>query len=527
VLLPKNTDGPVVIVAKEIMYTFPFGYAYLAGYLKQQGESVLVEFRPESKELFKEFGAKIIAMNPLLVGFGTIYPDLYPVRDLIQILNELGRDFPIVVGGQMVSPTPEFSVKITGADYGVIGEGELIFFDLVTSLRRSEVPYEMKGILIADGDRVVNNGAGSFIEDLSDLPPIPYDLFPEERWLSIGQFYAGYADYYLAPMYKYTDRIVPIHGGRGCPYKCNFCYHHSVPRYRPMSSMMEEADMLIERFDASMIEFSDDLVIATPHRARELVEGISGLKKPVEYSISCRFNVLKRMDDVLLKDLKKSGCRIMGLGLESGSQRILDVIHKRITVEEIETGLQRLKKAGIIPITAFMVGQYTETETDVERSCDLLRKLVRENKFFVSNFTVTTPFPGSELYELAFDKGYIRSDQDFFDRYNPSRDMCGVSLNMSDMSDKTVNEWRDKLEHVYLREKELLAGSAILILEKMRTWMSRKLDLKIRPVLCRGQSALMKLIYDVYVRLYERCQIYLDNKRLAKYAHTREEKKRK
>lgn len=472
----SNLDGPVILVSKEIMYTFPFGYAYLAGYLRSKNEQIAIEFRPENASRFRDFTQRLIDQKPLLVGFGTIYPDLYVTKEIIGILDELGRDFPVVVGGQMVTPTPEFAVRTTGADFGVVGEGEIILHELVTALRQGKDASTVRGLVINRGGELVSTGPGEYIRNLADLPEIPYELFPEERWLNIGKFYAGYADYYFAPMYKFDDRIVPIHGGRGCPYKCNFCYHHSKPRYRPMELMMAEAEMLIDRFDANMVEFSDDLVVSSPRRARELMEGIKHLKRPVEYSISCRFNVLKNMDDAFLRDLKASGCRIMGIGLESGSQRILDVMHKRITVEDIHDGLRRLKAAGIIPITNFMIGQLTETRQDVDESIAMLRQLVRQDKYFVSNFTVTTPFPGSELYDLAFQRGQLNQHEDFFNRYNPHRDMCGVSLNMSSMTDDEVVSLRNEMEAIYLEEKVKSAGFRVVMIEKLRSRLKSLYD---------------------------------------------------
>ena len=519
-LSSNNTAGPVVIVSKEVMYTFPFGYAYLAGYLKEKDENVLVEFRPENVRNYRRFVRKIIGMKPLLVAFGTIYPDLYAVRDIIGIFDEEGRNFPVVIGGQMVSPTPEFSVQITGADFGVIGEGEIIFYELVQALREHRVPSDVKGLVIREGVSTTLTGAGAFIDDMTKLPKIPYELFPSDRWLGIGKFYAGYAEYYLAPMYKYTDRIVPIHGGRGCPYKCNFCYHHSKPRYRPISHMMDEAEMLIRKFDANMIEFSDDLVIATPSRARELVEGIKKLSRPIEYSISCRFNVLKNMDDALLNELKHSGCRIMGLGLESGSQRILDVMNKRISTQDIVTGLRRLKNIGIIPITAFMVGQLTEKIEDSEASLHMLEELIRYDKYFVSNFTITTPYPGSELYDVAFEKGLLKSHRDFFERYDPSRDLCGVSLNLSDMSDQEVVSMRDKLQDTYVRMKLEQVDPKALRIERMRTRLSVMNDKIQRRILSRLPSNLLFVFIKwMYTSLYEYIQIALDKRRIAIYAH--------
>lgn len=197
--------GPVVLVSRDIEYTFPFSYAYLAGYLRKSGEDVRILFRPSSGN-YDELIKQIIDMNPVLVGFGSLYPELRLISDLIKMLNQAGRSFPIVIGGQMVSPTPEFAVKVTGADFGVIGEGEITLFKLVRALRERKNPSSIGGLAIRDGEGVILTGPGEFIEDLSELPPVPYDLFPENKWLPIGRYYTDKAQ----PHWRFGDRVIPI-----------------------------------------------------------------------------------------------------------------------------------------------------------------------------------------------------------------------------------------------------------------------------------------------------------------------------
>jgi anaerobic magnesium-protoporphyrin IX monomethyl ester cyclase len=215
-------DGPVVLVSRPIAFTFPLSYAYLAGYLLQQGEHVKIVFRQaDHTALVKQ----IMDMNPVLVGFGNLYPELREISQLIKMLDQAGRRFPIVIGGQMVSPIPEFAVKVTGADFGVVGEGEIILHQLVCALRQGKDPSDIKGLAIRHGNQAVLTGLGPFIEDLSKLPPVPYELFPETEWLQIGRWYSMNVP---QPHWRFNDRVINVHGGRGCPFKCNFCYHHNA-----------------------------------------------------------------------------------------------------------------------------------------------------------------------------------------------------------------------------------------------------------------------------------------------------------
>jgi radical SAM superfamily enzyme YgiQ (UPF0313 family)/ubiquinone/menaquinone biosynthesis C-methylase UbiE len=440
--------GPVVLVSRAIAFTFPLSYAYLAGQLRAQGEDVRVLFKDiPAQALVKQ----IMDLNPLIVGFGNLYPELAETRGLIQMLDDAGRKFPIVIGGQMVSPTPEFAVKVTRADYGVIGEGELILGELVKRLRNGTDPSDIKGLVVRRGNEVKSNGPGAFIENLStSLPTIPYDLFPTDQWLPIGAWYARHLP---VPHWKVDDRVINVHGGRGCPYTCNFCYHHSKARYRDIGVMMEEAQEALIRFDGNMLYFSDDLVMASPKRARQLIEAIGTLDRPVSFQISTRFDILSRMDDELLRDLKRVGCRSMGLGLESGSDRVLQLIGKNCNVQQIEDGLERLNRVGIYPTTSIMLGQHTETVEDAAASIALMQRTVRRNPYLNYAFTLTTPFPGSALYNLIFEKGILKTDQDFYDLYFSSAGEFKQVINLSAMSDAEVSSSFAEIHRVYDIEK--------------------------------------------------------------------------
>jgi radical SAM superfamily enzyme YgiQ (UPF0313 family) len=456
--------GPVVLVSRDIAFTFPLSYAYLAGYLRQHGEDVRVLFKPSP--LFKSsrpaglerLAKQILSLNPVLVGFGNLYPELKETGELIRMLDKAGRKFPVVIGGQMVSPIPEFAVRITGADFGVIGEGEIILFELVRALREGTDPHGVGGLAVREGDAVALTGPGKFIEDLSKIPPIPYDLFPEQKWLPIGEWYAAHMP---NPDWRIPDRVVNIHGGRGCPYNCNFCYHNSTFRLRPMSDMMAEAAELVERFKANVLYFSDDLVTCSPKRARELVDGVRSLKKPLEYSVSTRFDILDRMDDGLLQEMKDTGCRIMGPGIESGSDRILKVMDKKIDRALILKGLDRLRRVGILPTGSIMVGQYSETKEDVEMSISLVQESVRSDPNIQYAFCLCTPFPGSRLHDQVFEEGRLRDEKEFYDLYfhNQSNAAAFHSgdfnqvVNMSAMSAQEVQEMFAKISRAYAEAK--------------------------------------------------------------------------
>lgn len=440
-----NRRGPILLIAAPVMYTFPFSSAYLAGYLLEQKENVKIFFRNVPPE---QLARRIIAEKPLMVGFGSLYPELKEIKEIIALLDEAGRDFPVVIGGQMVSPIPEFALEITGADIGVIGEGEIILFKLTQALREGKDISNIGGIVFHDGDKIISTGEGEYIKDLKDLPPIPFEMFPEDKWLPVGHWYAAFVP---RSHWRYDDRVIPVHGGRGCPFKCNFCYHHSPFRQRPIEAIIEETAAALERFDGNFLDISDDLVLSSPARARELIAGLKKLERPIEYYLSAHFEVIARMTDAELRELRESGCRIIGPGYESGSDRILKLIGKKFTVETILTQTARLKKAGIKAIGNFMIGQHTETLEDVEATLDLVRKTLAIDPDIEYTFSIMTPFPGSSLYSLAKKQGLLKDDRQFYDEYFKGGGIFDWRLiaNLSAMTDQQVFDGFNRLQQEY------------------------------------------------------------------------------
>jgi radical SAM superfamily enzyme YgiQ (UPF0313 family) len=222
-----------------------------------------------------------------------------------------------------------------------------------------------------------------------------------------------------------------------------------------MPVMFAEAAAALERFDGNMLYFSDDLVLASPRRASQLVTEIRKLSRRINYSVSTRFDNLARMDDDLLGAMKETGCRIMGLGVESGSDRVLKIIGKNTTADVILAQLERLKKFGILPTVAVMVGQHTETVEDVEASIRLMKQSVLVDPLIQYAFTIVTPFPGSSLYDLIFKNNLLANDREFYDRYFSSTGEWKQIVNLSAMTDQQVLIMYQKIQREYLQVKQI------------------------------------------------------------------------
>jgi anaerobic magnesium-protoporphyrin IX monomethyl ester cyclase len=507
VLKSSHPAGPVVLVMPPVTYVSPFGIMYIAGELLRAGHAVVLLERPEQLEGYQDLAASIMGHKPLFVGISGLLPDLYYTGKLISLLDQQGRNFPVVVGGQMVTPTPEMALTVTGADIGALGEAELTTLALTEALRQGKSPAEVPGFVIREGETFHNTGDGPFYRDLSTLPPIPYDMLNHSRWIEIGKFYVDM----MVPHWRYNDRVISIHGGRGCPFKCNFCYHHSVARYRKTDSMMEELDMLLGRYNGNFAYFGDDLVFASPKRAASMCEGLRKLHRRVHTSVSCRFDILEKLDDGLMQELKDTGCRIMGVGVESGSQDMLNVMNKRITVDQIRSGLTRLKKFGFLPTTNIMIGQLDETEEDVNKSIELVKETVRENKNISYTFSIATPFPGSPMFKECIKRGLLKDDFDFYHRHDHDRSIASIVCNPSRMSDTRLLELYAKIHAVYFEEKKKVIGYDVYYLERLRRKIEH-INRKVHRYLERKNATSNSLV-RIYDKAYFKFHGVLDDLR--------------
>lgn len=233
-----------------------------------------------------------------------------------------------------------------------------------------------------------------------------------------------------------------------------------------MESMIEEASWALDKFNGNMLNFTDDLVVANPSRVRQLIDNLrQTIKRPVEYFLSAHFEIIAKLEDDLLKELKETGCRIMGIGFESGSDRILSVIGKRCNADTIVTQVKRLNKYGIYAAGNFMIGQSTETREDVEQTIKVMKECVREAPNTELTFSIATPFPGSPLYKEIFSRGLLKDDFEYYDKYMESQGVFDwkMVVNLSAMSEREVFEMYNKANNEYLNEKNKLLGNRMKI----------------------------------------------------------------
>lgn len=267
-----------------------------------------------------------------------------------------------------------------GADYVLLGEGERTLLDLLNSGKEAST---LKGIAYGAGAKIVNNGRSEVMRNLDELPIPAWDLVDinvyKKRWFRKH----GYFSLNMATT-------------RGCPYKCNWC---AKPIYgnrynsRSPENVAQELKYLSDNFQPDHIWFCDDIFGLKPGWVQQFNEELQKENLNIRYMIQSRADLLTKSD--VVEALKASGCEEVWMGVESGSQKILDAMDKGITLDQVKRSTSLLKSAGIKVSFFLQFGYLGETKKDVDATLRLLSELMPDD----IGVSISYPLPGTKFYE--------------------------------------------------------------------------------------------------------------------------------
>ena len=315
----------------------------------------------------------------------TNYIGFNATSENIAIVVKIARGFvseKVIIGGVHASLVPEEIVEQFPFFCAVVrGEGEYPTRRLLEGMNLEDIP----GIAFKKEKRVIINARGEFL-DLKLLPIINRKFFEPSE----GEFH--------------------LISSRGCPNNCTFCASPvlcgKIVRFVPIETVIKE---MSEAYAAGIrrFYFLDDQLIPNRGRAHEFVRGLreAGLHGKIRWRGIIRADMVSRLEDVLLKDLKESGGVRLSLGVESGSGRILRMVHKGTDKEIVVESVTRLRKIGFEVKGFFMLGFPTETYREMIETKDIIMELGEKGMEYFSLATFR-PYPGTELYDYLMGQGY-------------------------------------------------------------------------------------------------------------------------
>lgn len=365
---------------QKIMKPYPpLGLLYVSAYLwsKNLANDVFDSTfysKEEQLHFIREKQPKIVC----------IYTNLMTKIEVIQLMKKLKTaefDFPkIILGGPDVTFNIENYLN-SGADCIVIGEGEETTFELYQTIANDGDFSKVNGIAYCENGFVIQTTARTKFRELDELPLPNRDAIPNEKYLETWKRNHG-------------ESSMTISTQRGCPYTCKWCstavYGQSYRR-RPAHLVAQEMKMLKDQYNPDAIWFVDDVFTISHKWLTAFHEEV--VKQNAQIRFEC-ITRAERLNDEILRLLKEAGCFRIWIGAESGSQKIIDAMDRRVDVNHVKKMIQNTNALGIETGTFIMLGYPGEDETDIYETIDYLKEANP------THYTITVAYPikGTSLY---------------------------------------------------------------------------------------------------------------------------------
>jgi magnesium-protoporphyrin IX monomethyl ester (oxidative) cyclase len=379
----------------------PLGLAYIASVLERAGHKVEILDCQALGLRLDQVKEEIRVRQPQVVGVTSTTPTIYSVLEIVKAAKEVDGGVTTVIGGPHASFTPRETLSSSGElDFVVIGEGEYTMLRLLDALAEDGSLEKVEGIAFRK-ERGKGNGNGNgkggeiletarrpYIEDLDSLPFPARHLLPMDKYRILGR----------------NLTVIHVVSSRGCPFRCIFCSSSALFgkkfRARSVGNVIAEIEDALTRYKTRNVEFMDDTFTFNRGRVLEFCEEVKRRGLDISWGCSSRVDTITKD---MMEKMREAGCSIIFFGVESASQRTLNLIGKGVTVDRAVKVIKWAKDVGIETLASFVIGFPWETIEDMKNTIRFAKKLKPD---FVE-FSVATPYPGTPLYDLAKERGLL------------------------------------------------------------------------------------------------------------------------
>lgn len=364
---------------RRIMKPYPtLGILYISSFLKRKGFDVKVFDTTFSTK--QEFFRFIERERPSLVG---IYSNLMTKLNVVEEITHCkANGCRVIVGGPDV---PEYAERYIdhGVDVAVIGEGEATMEELLPAMIKNKPLEGIAGIAFRNGDgSIIRTPPRPLIQDLDTLP------VPDRDAIDIGRYIGTWREHH-------GMGSVSLICARGCPFTCTWCSRSvfgDTHRRRSVKNVVDEIEMLTLRYAPELLWFADDVFTINHKWLRQFADEIKRREIRIRFECITRAD---RLNEEVLRTMAEIGAYRIWFGSESGSQRILDAMQRRVSVEEIRHMTHLARQVGIQTGLFVMLGYPGEEIADIEETVEHL-KIAGADTFLT---TVAYPIKGTAFYK--------------------------------------------------------------------------------------------------------------------------------
>lgn len=359
------------------------GILTLAAFLREGGHDVGVVDLTFSRDL-RPFTARLRRFAPQIVGVHTKTLTFPRAARIAQLARSAGA---LAVAGGPDAATRPADYLAAGFHAVASGEGETALADLASRVAVGEGAAGLAGFITRDGERIVHGPKRPWLKDLDRLPLPAWDLVDMDRYLRSWEDRTG-------------ERRAAVLTSRGCPFDCSWCSKPTFGRsFRQQSPerVLAELRALREKYRVDYVRFCDDVFGVQRRWIDALLDGMIGEGLNLKFECLARVDLLK--PDLLAK-MRRAGLERVYVGVESGSQKMLDLMNRGTNLTQIERTAESLRAAGVRQFWFLMLGYPGETLEDIEATLALFRRFSPE-EYSVS---IAVPVPGTRFYETVRDR---------------------------------------------------------------------------------------------------------------------------
>jgi len=406
-LILAPSPNPGLMISFEYQGMPPLGLGYIATYLAQYDYSVKIVDMSFRGTTINTVLSVLSKNKPKMIGISCTTETFWTAVRMATIIKKQYPDIIIVFGGSHVSFEYEIALNTEVIDYVIRNEGEISMKKLCDyEIRGIGKLEELKGIAYRDNGKIICSEPEEFIVDLDLLP------FPDRKMFDNIEAYAH-------PATCITSR--------GCPGKCIFCAAGALSggkyRLRSAKNVVLEFEYL-KSLGFNHVDIIDDTMTANLKRLNEFLDELIQKKIGMTWYCESRVDVMSK--ELLLK-MKEAGLKIIQFGVEAGSQKMLDCLKKNITMEQIRNVFKWCKELNITASTNMIIGQPFDNYESINDTFNVASEIASLGS--AVNFTICTPFPGTELWQKKdmYDIKIIDEDLDHYSTFYPVYDSKNLS----------------------------------------------------------------------------------------------------
>jgi len=381
----------------------PLGILFLGAVLEKNGHDVEIVPSDVLRYTWNDIVKKIDDFKPDVVGVTTTSENRFESFKLAEIVKQTNPSIITMLGGPHISMAKEDTLKHRkDVDIVSIGEGENTIIELAEALETGTDLINVKGIYYRDKNgEIIFTGDRPRIENLDILP------FPARHLIPMDKY-----NFYITTRDGKKRKAQNLMTSRGCPFNCYFCatpvnWGRKMRGHSP-ERVIEEIELLIDRYGAEFIWFYDDTLNYNKPRLHKIMDMILERKLNIKFANEFRIDVI---DKPLLEKMKKAGLEQGFFGIEAGASRVrVDIVKKNFAIEKAFQFLEWSKEFDFIPGPFFIFSHYTETWEEAQQTIEIMEKVKEINPQADISTAILHVYPGTPLEAIAKKEGIVPED---------------------------------------------------------------------------------------------------------------------